>query len=184
MLLSLVMFYFSLLVLSDIRPRHTSPSLLSLSLSRSLSLSLAVYGLPMRGERKRKKKKNFSAHSLRVPPAPTTIIYLMGPNPSSQIFTGCWFHSVTVTIWTPHGGLISCTRPIRKLTGSRAGAVMETSARSSLTRPSSADMEWCVYLIKMSHTHSPPHGVFSGERCLILTTLADCAVKWPWERAL
>lgn len=80
-------------------------------------LSLAVYGLRMRGG---KKKKKLSAHSLRVPPAPTTIIYLLGPNPPSQIFTGCWFHSVTVTIWTLHGGLISCTRPIRKLSGSCA----------------------------------------------------------------
>lgn len=56
-----------------------------------------------------------SAHSLRVPPAPSTIICLLGPNPPSQIFAGCWFHSVTVTIWTLHGGLIRRARPIRKL---------------------------------------------------------------------
>lgn len=82
-------------------------------------LSLAVYGLPMRWGGQEGKK--LSAHSLRVPPAPTTIICLLGPNPPSQIFTGCWFHSVTVTIWTLHGGLISRTRPIRKLSESCAG---------------------------------------------------------------
>lgn len=71
--------------------------------------------------KKRGGREKLSAHSLWVPPAPTTIIYLLGPNPSSQIFTGCWFHSVTVTIWTLHGGLISCARPIRKLTGSCTG---------------------------------------------------------------
>lgn len=65
--------------------------------------------------------RKLSAHSLRVPPAPTTIICLTGSkSPPSQIFTGCWFHSVTVTIWSLHGGLISRTRPIRKLSASRA----------------------------------------------------------------
>lgn len=67
------------------------------------------------------KEETQLIHYHQAPPAPTTIIYLVGPNPPSQIFTGCWFHSVTVTIWTLHGGLISCTRPIRKLTGSCRG---------------------------------------------------------------
>lgn len=80
-------------------------------------LFLAVYGLPVM----EKKRNSQLIHYHQVPPAPTTIIYLLGPNPPSQIFTGCWFHSVTVTIWTLLGGLISCTRPIRKLTGSCAG---------------------------------------------------------------
>ena len=99
--------YFFLLVLSDIRHCHTC--LQTPTFSSCLWITEEV------------KKKKLSAHSLRAPPAPTTIIYLLDPNPPSQIFTGCWFHSVTVTIWTLHGGLISCTRPIRKLTGSCVG---------------------------------------------------------------
>lgn len=99
--------YVFLLPLSDIRPCHISP--------QTPTFSSCLW---ITNERERNK---LSAHSLRVPPAPTTIIYLLGPNPPSQIFTGCWFHSVTVTIWTLHGGLISCTRPIRKLSGSCVG---------------------------------------------------------------
>lgn len=95
--------YFCLLVLSDIRPCHTSPQTPTFSSCLWITNEMGW------------------AHSLRVPPAPTTLICLLGPNPPSQIFTGCWFHSVTVTIWTRHGGLISCTRPIRKLTRSHAG---------------------------------------------------------------
>lgn len=39
---------------------------------------------------------------------------LTGLKSPSQIFTDCWFHSVTVTVWTQHGGLIVHTRLHRR----------------------------------------------------------------------
>lgn len=126
--------------------------------------------------------RKLSVHSLRVPPAPTTIICLTGSkSPPSQIFTGCWFHSVTVTIWSLHGGLISRTRPIRKLSASRARHVnrrQKCTRTHGQTRTRALDLCLCGVMFVRSRrsVHTPSSPAFSRERGLDDTGGGICEV--------
>lgn len=127
--------------------------------------------------------RKLSAHSLRVPPAPTTIICLTGSkSPPSQIFTGCWFHSVTVTIWSLHGGLISRTRPIRKLSASCVRHVncrQKCTRTHGQTRTHALDLCLCAVMCLFNHaaqfTFRPRLGSAESR---VLMTLAEGSVKW------
>lgn len=166
------------------------PLKLSLSALAALRLSLfsrcSVYGLLMRYQAAAASvasggvgREKLSAHSVRVPPAPTTIICLTGAkSPPSQIFTGCWFHSVTVTIWSLHGGLISRTRPIRKLSASRARHVkrrQKCTRTHGQTCTHALDL-WRCALMCLFRSHSVPRPV--PAESLDDRRLAEGSVEW------